>query len=79
MSNFAIIFDKAKEKRKMKRFIKNILMLLSFIIAVMIIPLQAYAAESGVVNTGDGRIYLAVGVLIAAIIVAVIMVLLKKK
>jgi len=63
----------------MKKFVKDFLLILSFAVSMVAMSLSASAEETGAVATGDGRIFLAVGVLAAAIVVVVVMLILSKK
>lgn len=62
----------------MKGFKKAILMLISSVLTVLSVPFTASAATVDTAATGDGRIYIALGVLVIAIVVVILMLVLNK-
>ncbi len=63
----------------MKRFKKAILMLIGSVLTILSVPFTASAAAIDTAATGDGRIYLALGILVVAIVVVILMLVLSKK
>ena len=64
----------------MKKLIKDYFLIFCSVVAIIAMPLYASAAENDAADaTGDGRIFLAVGILAAAIVVVVVMLVLSKK
>ena len=62
----------------MKSFKKALLMLIGFVLTILLVPFTASAASVDTAATGDGRIYIALGVLVVAIIVVILMLVLNK-
>lgn len=62
----------------MKSFTKTMLMLIGSVLTVLSTPFAASAAAVDTAATGDGRIYIALGVLVIAIVVVILMLVLNK-
>lgn len=63
----------------MKKFTKDFFLIICSVVSLIAMPLSASAAETDAAATGDGRIFLAVGILAAAVVVVVVMLVLSKK
>ena len=57
----------------MKSLKKAILMIIGSVLTMLSIPFTASASAIDTAATGDGRIYLALGVLVVAIVVVILM------
>lgn len=64
----------------MKRCTKIIMSVLTMAVATMISAFNVFAASEGLpIMTGDGRTYLAIGVLVVVVVLIAVLLLLGKK
>ena len=63
----------------MKKFKRAILLLIGSVLMMLSVPFTASAATVDTAATGDGRIYLALGVFVVAIVVVILMLVTNKK